>query len=165
MLNNKLVINEDLHIWNTSVEAIKGSALRPSPRIVMRDEVGSVRVVVRHTWQEKTRLSRKQIHDANMSGVLLGVRERIYAINPGDFVDIQPLVSHLFGTNNNCAKTMNKVYNRMLQLAGLSKTDELPAPSREQFLALNKAQKYASIGVGLLTLARCDELYDHTVWL
>ena len=53
----------------------------------------------------------------------------------------------------------------MLQLAGLSKTEELSAPSREEFLALNKAQKYAAIGVGLLTLARCDALYDHTARL
>ena len=43
-----------------------------------------------------------------MSGVLLGVRERLYTIHPGDFVDIQPLVSYLFARNNNCTKTMNK---------------------------------------------------------
>jgi hypothetical protein len=54
----------------------------------------------------------------------------------------------------------------MLELAGLDPaTDELPVPSREQFLALNKGQKYAAIGVGLLTMARCNELYDHTVGL
>ena len=49
VLNGQLVINEDSHIWNTSVKAIEGSALRQSARIVKHE--GDVQVVLRHTWQ------------------------------------------------------------------------------------------------------------------
>jgi hypothetical protein len=118
VINNKLCVSEDQHLWNVSLRAIEGSGLKPSARIVKQAEVaegGDIHVVLRHTWQEKTQPRRMRIHKHLRSGILLGVRERLYTTQPNDVIDIQPLITVLLARSNDHkanASAMHKARTR-----------------------------------------------------
>ena len=52
------------------------------------------------TWQADTKGARMQLYNANLSGTLLAVNERIYGVNPSDVVSIQSLITLLQSLSN-----------------------------------------------------------------
>ena len=54
VLNDKLLISEDDHLWNTSVKAIEDSDLRKSRRIVKREGDFTVRDVYSYSFNNSS---------------------------------------------------------------------------------------------------------------
>ena len=109
-------------------------------------------VVRQHTSSQLTGTSVRpylEKYKDHRSGILLAMGQRIYTTNPDDVISLAELVGML-AAQGNTDSGMETVYDRMLELAGLhpEHDDELPAPTREQFLALSKPEKWAAIGVG-----------------
>jgi len=61
-----------------------------------------------------------EIYKGQLSGILLAVRERLYTTNPDSVISITELVGVLTARGDTRISDMNRVYNMMLQLAGLA---------------------------------------------